>query len=404
LTLDEFIKLKDEQFLKCVSGKKVDQNGFQTLPRLTEEPNWTNMRRPPFGDVLAADTKTLTAVLQRAGVQSFEKLIDLWHCDLIREGECLGPFSTSVLCAKNLYVNRFEKKVVARYLVSEIPPGDNRPLIAGGEKIALLEGSSGLFAAFAVAAQYGPVGTMDHHVMCAMISSNQLLNAEFFHNPWICKSFRHFVTIGGEIEFDPVSHIAERAGVYGSQAVAQFKLGWEDPGATTLIVPCRGITADVGPLAGAGEVQQLKKEVIKSALEKDVHNIVFISDYSKMLPRSTNGLQEVFTKAEWKKILKEHGELIKIVTTPPPALRTALAEMESPNSRENSPNSRAASLSGFPNIQPVDGEYNKSAIKFQALAVEHNIKFCEALYLTPQNFHETPESEPADRVTGAVGR
>lgn len=413
LKLDELKQLISVQHRLSVA-EQGHENGFQLVPKPNEdEPAWINIRRPPFGDVLLHkdpdhphkdNSEILRAVLERAKVSTLSDLVDTWHRDLIREMECLGHYSTSVICANNLYVNRREKKIVARYLVAEVPPGENRPLIAAGEKIALMEGSSGLFAGFAAAAHYGPAGTSDHRSKCAMISSNGLLNSEFLHNPWLGKSFSKFFMIGGEADLDSGAHTPVHAGVYGPGAIAQFELDWKEPGATTLVVPCRAMTPEQGPLAGPGDVRDLKHAVINSALDANVHNVIFICDYSKLL--QVKGLQVVFTKSEWKKLLADHGEQIKIVTTPPKVLREAMAEH--PGSKEHIPTVRDKRLPEvFPGVKfgSADFEYNALAAQFHTMAVTSGAKFYEALFLEPKGFNTPlPAVAPPGNAPATIGK
>jgi len=391
LTRPEFLEVLAEQCNESVGYQGVDSDGFQVLDRKTEEPAWTTMRRPPFGEVLSRIPRICELVLKRANVKSMAKLAERWHRDLIREMECIGNYSPEIRCASNLYTRHLEKKIVARYVVTSKRVNSTRTLIGKSEKIALLEGSSGFCLAMAVAHQFKST--------CSIISSNGLLNSEYLHNPCIAKSFANFHVVGGRADFDVSTHAPDHAGVYGHDAQQQFESDMErDPGATTLVVPCSGILPDEGPLATSGDVQGLKNSVIRSAMEIGVHQIIFIVDYSKMLPTHIKDYGvAVFAASNWKKLITEHGSRISIVTTPPPALRRALA------SKNVHPCHRKKLSDSFPGVSfsSDDHEYSKVAEQFHSL-FQAGIGFYEALHVEPEGV-DPPFSAGVKNLAVPVG-
>jgi hypothetical protein len=371
LTRLEFRNIFARVFAQSVGHRPGNHDGFQTLDNSGEDQPWTTLRRPPFGEVLASNPEILPLVLKRANVTSIENLVELWHRECIREMECIGQYSPVIKCASNLYQHRIEKKIVARYAVMSNKRNSHRTIIGNGEKLAVLEGSSAFFVAMAAA----------HFRTCSIISSNGILNSEYLHNPCIAKSFSNFHIVGGKADFNIDTHTPEHAGVYGYDAQHQFNEDMrEDPGATTLVVPCSGFLPETGPLATSGDVQGLKVSVIRSAVDVGVHHILFIADYSKMLPSRANKYGvEIFSGPEWKRLLRDNGNQMTLITAPPPALRKALIV------NNIHPCTRTKLSDHFPGhaFTRDDVEYNRVAGQFPgALGVD--FEFHEALTLGPQ--------------------
>ncbi|WP_417385527.1 hypothetical protein [Gimesia sp.] len=312
ITWEEYQKLIARQHGHIVRDQKF--NDF-----LEVSYDLSNRRLNPFGEVLR-HSKIGQTVADRH-LQTIDEFITTsveewwkWHLDSL---EPLGIYSTASRYGAQLYVRDFEKKCVGELVANtKVRSNHTASIVRNGDNVVIPDGSSSAYAGLAIAAFRENV---------RITTSNDILIREMRDNPCVARAFhRGFTVIGGEADFDASSRCAQHGGCFEVDAQKQFECAISNnPKATVVVISVNGLLPDDGPFSKDGDTYGVKKQIIDSAIEANVREIVFVADYTKHQQnnREQYGIPIYATPRDWRSTVENNYERISIVTAPPPEIR-----------------------------------------------------------------------------------
>ncbi len=269
----------------------------------------------PVGDVLAS-AKDFQSILDRPPQRTgLKQLLDEWYAWHASAIEPISDYSLyECRFGKQLYQNQIEKKLIAKYLVSA-RAWMSETLIRDQDVVVVTEGTTPLYAGLAIAS---------HKAKVKIATSNGGLVREYCENPAFRANLLEFELMGGLVS-------AEHRGAGGLVAKRDYKAFFSDgdPRATVVVMGVTGLLADEGPYAPDAKSASIRYDLLDAALAKGVRHIIFLSDFSKMLPskRRDYGVA-VLPRDRWHELLAANDGRMFIVTSPPPHLRKHLSRAE----------------------------------------------------------------------------
>lgn len=354
---------------------KVPKDGRFHATHLDDFQDLGAARKFPFGEVLK-DSPVRETVLSRAK-KSIDELVQEWQTWHLTELEPLCTYSLKSQFGERLYAQQREKKLVASFLVAGRARA-GAAMIQKGDTVVLHEGTSAAYVGLAIAA---------HRLQATIVTSNPVLIREYQDNPAFSDQFRQnsrFVSIGGDLG---------QCGVCGKATPQQYSDAIQtDPKATVVIVSVNGLLPEDGPRFLFGNQDGVRKAIIDAALrgQHRVRLLVFVMDYTKQQTRDVERRygHPLFTASDWKALLSDYGEQIRIVTAPPPPLRAAMTS----ETDRDIPSRRIELMKGpEPLDTPQVHEYDAVAKKFDKLVAaakggHREPRYLEAIeQLIPQN-------------------
>lgn len=313
ITWEEYEKILAKQH-RHISRSQTFNNFLEVSYDLSER------RLHPFGEVLR-HSKISKKIAERHG-QTIDEFLKTtveewwqWHLDSL---EPLGIYSTASRYGTQLYERQLEKKLVGRLIAdSKVRSHGTASIVRDGDNVVIPDGSSCTYAGLAIASFRKNV---------RITTSNDVLIREMRDNPCVARAFhRGFSIIGGDADYDSNLQCTQHGGTFKTDAEKQFERAISnDPQATVVIISVNGLLPDDGPFSKDGDTYAVKKQIIDSAIEANVREIVFLADYQKHLQdnRSMYGIPIYATANEWRSTIEKNYERFSIATSPPPAIHT----------------------------------------------------------------------------------
>ncbi|MCA9015625.1 MAG: hypothetical protein KDA77_09875, partial [Planctomycetaceae bacterium] len=272
ITWEEYQKLVARQHSRIARDQKF--NNF-----LEVSYDLSDRRLHPFGEVLRHH-KIGQIAADRYG-QTVDEFITTsveewwkWHLDSL---EPLGIYSTASRYGTQLYESQLEKKLVGRVIAdAKVRAHGTATIVRDGDNVVIPDGSSCTYAGLAIACFRENI---------RITTSNDVLIREMRDNPCVARAFhRGFSIIGGDADYDANKRCTQLGGTFKTDAEKQFERAIsQDPQATVVIISVNGLLPEDGPFSKNGDTYAVKKQIIDSAIEANVREIVFIADYHKHL-------------------------------------------------------------------------------------------------------------------------
>lgn len=300
----------------CTKGLDghTDSLGF-LQPDIQSCASLNDIKRLPFGDVLMQPgfSEICNAVYQRSGATCLDDLILMWRQFHVENFEAISEYSLTSTFGKNLHRNVSEKKLCAHYIAKSEDFG-RMPLVHDGDHVIIPEGTSAFYVGLAIAGLRRDI---------TFITSNGPFLRELSENPVLAANTRNVLVVGGELEADTKGSVASR-GFVGIHTEREFESAMSEPGATVLVSSVNGLLPVYGPFAPTDptpKTASTRYAILKYAMQKNIRQVVFVSDYTKMLPSKRTAYGEpIFSdENEWYRFMNDHRHRISIVAAPPPS-------------------------------------------------------------------------------------
>jgi len=308
LTCAEYLTLTFMQNPKAFGKYDVNDTSRKCDFHLNTVTDLEEVHRVPFGDVLRNEQRAFEHLKAVDPSVSLDGLLREWRQWHVNNLEPIATYSLTTKIGRELFKRRSEKKLVGRHVAGTF--------IGSGDIVCIPEGSSATYVGLGI-------GLLWQRVQ--MVTSNEPLLREYRENPEFAPKFKEMIAIGGHVDD------SDHGGAFGNKCEEDFEQAIKRlPGATTVIMPVTGLLPDSGPYGGDDSTRKLKLRLIEVSLGANVRSLIFVTDYTKHLPSKRREYgQPVFNRAErWQQVVKDHSEIISIVTAPPPEIRRRMARRE----------------------------------------------------------------------------
>lgn len=247
-----------------------------------------------------------STVLQKSGANNLQDLLELywkWH---LEHQEPVSDYSLLSRFGKRLYVHQLEKRMVGQFVAAQ-DLGNGVAIVRDNDSVVIPEGSSSLYAGLAIGAFRSGI---------QLVSSNTALVREYHENPSFNRALSGLTVIGGDADLQNCGAVG------GEYTLAVTRAIEVNPGATVVVCSAEGFLADDGPYAPDYKSASNRFEILDAAVKKGVRELVFILDFSKMLPasRPKYGIP-ICNGRPWYDELRRFSGSLSIVTCPPEPAR-----------------------------------------------------------------------------------